>query len=176
VAFRVIHGHTSWTEVHDIAQGCRADPRPVTAFYVGDYDPSGMHMSEVDLPNRLAEMGVEVTIRRLAIHAEDAKRRQLPSFSAHTKKFSARTKEENTPQKQKGDPRYAWFLREYGEPCWELDALSPAVLRNVVEAAIFGCIDQDAWQRCAVTERAEQRSLRHVLGNWRSAISGLATK
>jgi hypothetical protein len=106
VAFRVMHGHTSWTEVHNVAEECRADHRPLTAFYVGDYDPSGIHMSAVDLPKRFAELGVDVTVKRLAIHGEYAHRQQLPSFSTHTK----------------------------------------------------------------------QRSLRHVLGNWRTAISGQATE
>jgi hypothetical protein len=156
-----MHGHTSWTEVHNVAEECHTDPRPLIAFYVGDYDPSGMHMSEADLPSRLAELGVEVTVKRLAVHRDDAQRRQLPSFSAHTKK---------------SDTRYPWFLREYGETCWELDALSPVALRGVVEAAIWDKIEWNAWQRCAVTEQAEQRSLRQVLGNWRAAISGQATK
>jgi hypothetical protein len=161
VAFRVMHGHTSWTEVHNVAEECRADHRPLTAFYVGDYDPSGIHMSAVDLPKRFAELGVDVTVKRLAIHGEYAHRQQLPSFSTHTKK---------------SDTRYKWFLQEYGETCWELDAMSPVDLRGEVEAAIKEVIDWDAWRRCEVAEQAEQRSLRHVLGNWRTAISGQATE
>jgi len=161
VTFRVMHGHTSWTCVHEVAEECRADPRPLTAFYVGDYDPSGMHMSAVDLPQRFAELGVDITVKRLAIHGEDAQRQQLPSFSAHTKQR---------------DTRYVWFLQEYGETCWELDAMSPVDLRGKIEAAIEEVIEWAAWRRCDVAEQAERRSLHHVLGNWRAAIAGQATK
>src|SRR5262245_33017248 len=91
---------------------------PFTAFYVGDYDPSGMHMSAVDLlPQRFAELGVAITVKRLAIQGEDAHRQQLPAFSAHTKQR---------------DTRHMWFLQEYGETCWELDAMSPVDLRGKV--------------------------------------------
>ena len=31
-----------------------------------------------------------------------------------------------------GDSRYRWFVDRYGERCWELDALSPVVLRQQV--------------------------------------------
>jgi hypothetical protein len=53
VGFRVMHGFSSATSVHDVAED--DDGRDLTALYVGDYDPSGLFMSEQDLPSRLAE-------------------------------------------------------------------------------------------------------------------------
>ena len=47
VGFRVMHGFSSGTVVHDIAED--DDGRPLIALYVGDFDPSGMFMSEEDL-------------------------------------------------------------------------------------------------------------------------------
>ena len=55
VGFRVMHGFSSATSVYDVAQD--DDGRPLIVLYVGDYDPSGMFMSEADLPDRLAEYG-----------------------------------------------------------------------------------------------------------------------
>jgi hypothetical protein len=57
-------------------------------------------------------------------------------------------------------------VKQYGQRCWELDALSPVVLRNRLEAAIRAEIDWDAWRRCELAERAETESLREVLGAW----------
>ena len=57
VGFRVMHGFSSATAVHDVAQG--GDGRLLVVLYVGDCDPSGMHMSERDLPERLEEYGGE---------------------------------------------------------------------------------------------------------------------
>lgn len=69
VGFRVNHGFSSATVVHDIAEG-RAD-RDLIALYVGDYDPSGMYMSERDLPDRLEKYGgYHVEVNRIALVRE----------------------------------------------------------------------------------------------------------
>ena len=40
------------------------DPKPTTILYVGDWDPSGLYMSEVDLPeNRIAFEKMEQRLR-----------------------------------------------------------------------------------------------------------------
>jgi hypothetical protein len=54
VGFRVLHDFSGATPVYDAAQG--DDGRPLKVLYVGDYDPSGMCMSERDLPERLPEV------------------------------------------------------------------------------------------------------------------------
>ena len=48
VGFRVMHGFSSATTVHDVAED--DDGRELIVLYVGDFDPSGMFMSEEDLP------------------------------------------------------------------------------------------------------------------------------
>jgi hypothetical protein len=161
VTFRVMHGYASATTVYEVAQESQADARPLIVFYVGDWDPSGLHMSAVDLPSRLEAYGAEITLFRLAIDGDEAARVQLPSFSAETKRT---------------DARYQWFSQRHGSTCWELDAMSPVDLRARVEEALQANIDWDAWQRCDVAEQAERRSLHQVLGNWRAAIAGQATK
>jgi hypothetical protein len=108
-------------------------------------------MSEHDLPDRLAEYGGDhVLVTRIALLREYLD--DLPSFSASDKKK---------------DPRYSWFVNNYGSRCWELDAMDPNDLRDLVGAAIQGTIEQQAWDRCAVVEKAERESLRTVLDSWR---------
>jgi hypothetical protein len=155
VGFRVMHGYTSATVVHDVAFQSRQEHRPLIALYAGDFDPSGLHMSEVDLPGRLAEYGaVGVTMRRLALTNEDVADPALPSFSVETKR---------------SDTCYRWFVPRYGRLCWELDALNPNILRARVEAAIHEYIDWPIWERCALAEQAEQRSLADVMSAWQGA-------
>jgi hypothetical protein len=156
VTFRVMHGYSSATVLNQVADETRDSENPLLVLYVGDWDPSGMHMSEVDLPKRLAEYGGSVEIQRVALNEEDIVNRGLPSFDAITK-----TK----------DPRYKWFVRKYGHRCWELDALSPVVLRERVGSCIRGNIDIEYWARCEVTERAERESLVEVMGAWKSLLS-----
>jgi hypothetical protein len=155
VGFRPFHGFDSATEIHDISLG--NDDRKLIAIYVGDYDPSGMCMSEVDLPKRLPDYGAtHVELRRLTLRIEHCKRPDggseiLPSFPA-TDKIK--------------DRRYAWFVRTYGDRCWELDALDPRDLRDMVEQAIKAEIDWEAWNRWTAVQQAETESLRTVLDAW----------
>jgi hypothetical protein len=142
VGFRVLHGFSSATSVYDVAQDC--DGRDLIALYVGDYDPSGMFMSEEDLPTRLEKYdGDHVTLRRIALTAGQT--HGLLSFPA--------------PDKKK-DPRYEWFVQHYGKKCWELDAMDPNDLRDTVEAEIMDEIEDEAWQRCAKVFKAEKESMR----------------
>jgi hypothetical protein len=163
VTFRVMHGHGSATALHDAAEESQEDTdSPRIILYCGDYDPSGMHMSAVDAPERLARYGGNAVVLRVALAGDDVdpRRSLLPSFPASDKKK---------------DTRYKWFVKNYGETCWELDALSPVVLRDRMTAAIEEYIDWDAWLRCEAVEAAEQRSLRQILGTWRTVISGQAS-
>ena len=59
VTFFPVHGFNSATKVHDLAeqigQGAADEDhrQHFILLYVGDHDPSGMYMSEIDLPERL---------------------------------------------------------------------------------------------------------------------------
>jgi hypothetical protein len=158
VTFRALHGFNSATQVWDIAQD--NDGRDLIALYVGDIDPSGMCMSEVDLPKRLEEYdGDHVEVRRIALTMEQVP--GLPSFPASDKGPNG---------KSKGDTRYKWFVANYGDTCWELDAMDPRDLRECVEAAIKELIEQEAWNRCMVQNNAEKDALRFVMERWRNPM------
>jgi hypothetical protein len=108
-------------------------------------------MSEHDLPDRLAKYGGDhVVLHRIALRS--AHTIDLPSFPASDKKK---------------DPRYKWFIRNFGKRCWELDALDPNELRALVKKAIREEIEPRAWKRCEVVEKAERQSLRTVLDSWK---------
>ena len=66
------------------------------------------------------------------------------------------------------EPRYRWFRANYGDRCWELDAMDPNDLRDCVEQAIIELIEPVAWQRCETINKAEQESLRTILEKWRA--------
>jgi hypothetical protein len=160
VTFRVMHGFGSATAVHDVAMETQANPQPLIVLYVGDYDPSGMHMSEVDLKQRLARYGQRgMKWQRIALT-----RPQIDTHLTEAMGFDADTKAE--------DSRYRWFIERYGRRCWELDALSPVDLRSDVQAAIKRRIVPELWDRYHVIEQAECESLQEVLGNWKQSISG----
>ncbi len=152
VGFRVMHGFSGATTVNDIAT---TGDRPLIALYVGDWDPSGLCMSERDLPARLERYGGDhVLLVRVALVETDVVAGDLPSFPAETKRR---------------DPRYRWFTENYGTKCWELDAMHPNTLRERVREEIDGLIEPEAWARCARNQEAEQASLQTVLDQWPGA-------
>jgi hypothetical protein len=129
VGFRVMHGFSSATVVHDVAEDYHDDGRLLIALYCGDHDPSGMYMSEVDLPGRLERYGGDhVVVNRIALTTQQT-RGLIPC-----------------PAK-KSDPRYKWYVANYGKRAWEIDAMDPNVLRSLVEAAIVAEIDPEEWER-----------------------------
>jgi hypothetical protein len=150
VTFRVMHGYASATAINEAARETSGTEKLLTILYVGDWDPSGLHMSEMDLTRRLLRYGANVHLIRLALTEADT-RGDLPSFMADTKRR---------------DPRFRWYVDRYGSRCWELDALSPVVLRERVEQAIVERLDYDAWERAEVVERAESESLATILNAW----------
>ena len=69
VGFRVMHGFGSATSIHDVAQSGYG--RDLTVLYVGDWDPSGLYMSEKDLPERLGRYGgVHVLVDRAILFVQ----------------------------------------------------------------------------------------------------------
>lgn len=148
VGFRVLHGFSGATTINDVAHD--NDGRELVVLYVGDFDPSGMFMSEEDLPARLEKYdGYHVTLMRIALTVEQLE--GLPSFPAADKRK---------------DPRFKWFVANHGHDCWELDAMDPNDLRDCVEQEIKLQIEPVAWERCEVVNRAEQESLRSILAEW----------
>lgn len=153
ITFRVLHGYSSATTVKTCADESLDTDKPVIALYCGDFDPSGLHMSEVDLPDRLERYGGEIDLRRVALRPSDLD--TLPSFPASDK---AR------------DPRYRWFVEGYGHRCWELDAMDPRDLRTRVAREITSLIDQVAWDHVQQIEAAEVESMRGLLDAWKSKL------
>jgi hypothetical protein len=149
VGFRVMHGYASATAVNDVAED--DDGRVKVVLYVGDFDPSGMFMSEADLPKRLDQYGGgHVRLTRIALTPNQTL--GLPSFSASDKRK---------------DPRYSWFVERYGKRCWEIDAMDPRDLRECTEEWIQNFIEPTAWARCETVYAAELDSMQTILSNWK---------
>ena len=152
VDFQVMHGYGSATSIYDTAQESLDSEKYLEILYIGDFDPSGMHMSEVDLPERIKRYGGAVEITRIALTRADCY--DLPSFDVETKSR---------------DPRHVWFKRNYGAQCWELDAMNPNDLRERIREEIEGRLDIDAWNHCQAVEDAERESLNSYIKAWPGA-------
>jgi len=153
VTFRVMHGYTSATVINDIAESTSEDA-PLIALYVGDWDPSGKHMSDADLPRRLMQYGANVELVRIALLKHDLS--ALPNFALETKRQ---------------DPRYRWFKDTVGTQCCELDALPPPQLRKRVEKQIRASLNLGLWAHARKVEKAQVDSLQLFHRSWQASIS-----
>lgn len=154
LTFRVLHGFGDKGTMHATAERSIQSLKPCVVLYVGDWDPSGLYMSEADAPGRIAKYGGRVHFERIALTAPDLP--DLPSFDAATKGK---------------DPRYRWFVERYGHQCWELDAMSPVDLRARVERQVVELIDIPAWNHLVHVEDAERESMERFHASWRASIS-----
>ncbi|MEX3896360.1 hypothetical protein [Paraburkholderia sp. BR10954] len=165
-SFRVLHGFSSATTANDIAAAITGRNKRTVLLYLGDWGPSGLYMSVVDLPERLDRYGGNnglvaqtygygYTLERIALTEADVQSGDLPSFPADTKK---------------SDARYKWFAAWYGARCWELDAMDSNALRERVREAIEKHLDRDAWEHSKHIERAEVESIDNFMIEWKRTL------
>lgn len=108
-------------------------------FYLGDHDPSGIDMTR-DIAERL-ELFTYGTIdstkvHRLALNWSQVEEWQPPENPA-----------------KETDSRYATYVHEFGHSSWELDAVEPRALADLVRNGIQELIDPLRWQEVADRER-----------------------
>jgi hypothetical protein len=151
VTFRVMKGFGSFTSVRQAAEDSFdvPDGKNAVVLYMGDYDPSGMYMSEVDLPKRLERYGSVWQFERIAVLESDTF--DLPAFDAATKS---------------DDMRYRWFVENYGHQCWELDAINPTDLRTSVREQIETRLNLPAWENAKRIEAVEVASMKQFHKAW----------
>ena len=120
-------------------------------LHLGDHDPNGLDMTR-DNRDRLAmfaRRGVEV--RRLALNMDQIERfRPPPNFA------------------KEADSRYAAYAERFGAECWELDALDPVVIAELIRTEVEGMIDPDLWSADKDEEAANRALLEATSGNWAS--------
>lgn len=158
VTFRVMKGFGSYTSVRQAAEDSHdtVEGKDCHVLYLGDWDPSGLYMSEIDLPSRLERYGSDWQFRRIALTLDDLD--GLPSFPTASKTT---------------DRRCDWYAKNTGadpRKCWELDAMNPNDLRDRVRDAIEEFIDHDAWDHALKIERAEKESMQDFHERWKRQL------
>lgn len=107
----------------------------VTILHLGDHDPSGIDMTR-DLDerihlfteNRERMAMVRVVVKRIALTMDQVEEVQPPPNPAKVT-----------------DSRFVGYQERYGDESWELDALEPSYINNLVTREIKALIDDDAW-------------------------------
>ena len=139
VGFMANRGYSSATAMYDAAlrfQTAALAGRQPVVLYLGDHDPSGLDMTR-DIRDRLRLM-TDVEVVRLALNYDQVEDYDPPP----------------NPTKLQ-DTRSPGYVEQYGEECWELDALEPAVLDSIIRAAIEEVMDHDLYDEALAREEAD---------------------
>lgn len=150
-------GYTSqselWSAAMRLLDYTRRGMTPIV-FHLGDHDPSGIDMTR-DIEDRLnlflnyhgARRQVEV--RRLALNMDQVDQYSPPPNPAKTT-----------------DARFRSYAEIYGDESWELDALEPQVIADMIAQNIQSVRDDALWTERVTSQERGRESLLTVSERW----------
>lgn len=159
IQFFSCRGYSSMTSLWEAGQRLKTYAQrgqtPVI-IHLGDHDPSGIDMSR-DIEDRVStfmdEEHLTLRFQRLGLNRAQVRQYNPPPNPAKVT-----------------DSRYAAYRREHGEQCWELDALEPAVIDDLIRDAVAEYRDDEAFAAAEEQERQYRRDLTTVANGWAKAL------
>ena len=124
--------------------------KSVVILYFSDHDPEGLHMPE-QVGEALQQFGVtNVEIRRLGLTREQIDRYNPPPSAA--KRTSSRVE--------------SYYAATGTDQAWELDALKPAIIQQLIVDETQKILDQDLWIEAIEKEEKNQALMMKVAERW----------
>lgn len=151
VAFFSCRGYVSQSEMWVAAQRLidkENDGQQTIILHFGDHDPSGIDMTR-DIRDRLEMFESNVDVIRVALNMDQVRQYNPPPNPAKLT-----------------DSRCQDYIARYGNSSWELDALTPQVLHDLVEAHIDNYLDHDKYQARVDQIKRERGLLGKVSNKW----------
>src|SRR5688572_2826178 len=110
------------------------DEQDTLVIHLGDHDPSGMDMTRDNCDRLSLFAGDYVEVRRIALNMPQVQQYNPPPNPAKLT-----------------DSRAQQYIAEWGDESWELDALSPQVIAQLIQDEVDREVDSDVWE-----ERVQQ--------------------
>jgi hypothetical protein len=157
VPFFSCRGYTSQSEMWAAAQRFirRDDREQRIIIHLGDHDPSGIDMTR-DIQERLEMFGADVIVKRVALTME-----QIDFYTP-------------PPNPAKLTDSRCWgYIQKFGNESWELDALEPNVITDLITEQVTMYRDDTLYQQVCDQERREKRELQLLCDNYSEAVSFL---
>jgi hypothetical protein len=138
----VNRGYSSASAMKESAERFRRENyREGVLLYLGDLDPSGEDMVR-DIRERMDMFGVYIEVEKIALTYAQVQQHKPPPNPAKLT-----------------DPRAEEFVEKYGTSSWEVDALPPAVLEQIISEAIEDVLDLDQMQEIKDREEEDKEKL-----------------
>lgn len=131
VPYFACRGYSSQSEQWSAAmrfKGYRRNGQTPIVLHLGDHDPSGIDMTRDNRDRLQLLSGGPVEVVRLALNSDQIQQYNPPPNPA-----------------KMTDSRSSGYVAEFGLSSWELDALSPSVISELVKGSIDGLINAAAW-------------------------------
>lgn len=149
VPFFACKGYVSDTAAWNAAkrhQGYISSGQLPVVLHLGDHDPSGMDMSR-DIEDRLKTYGAggHARVKRIALNMNQIEEHNPPPNPAKV-----------------SDSRYEEYAQEHGTSSWELDALDPPTIHEIVEGAIKGLLDENLFEKRKQKKERHEKKLRRL--------------
>lgn len=144
-------GYTSESAMWSAAMRLRdkeEDGKGTVVLHLGDHDPSGIDMTR-DIQDRLNDFGADTEVIRLALNMDQVSQYQPPPNPA-----------------KMTDSRAEGYVAAYGYESWELDALDPELLNQVILDAVDPYLDMAVWEESTARLDAEREALAKIERNW----------
>lgn len=150
-------GYTSQSEMWSAAQRfIRQDDREKRIIiHLGDHDPSGIDMTR-GIQERLEMFGADVYVKRVALTMNQIQTYNPPPNPAKIT-----------------DSRASKYIDQYGNESWELDALEPKVITNLIKTQVKMYRNDDIYQAVCDREEKEKDELRMLERNYDRAVAFL---
>jgi hypothetical protein len=145
-------GYTSQSAQYEAGKrfaAYRANGQTPVVFHLGDHDPSGIDMTR-DNQERLSMFaGHDVKLIRLALNRDQIDEYNPPPNPA-----------------KETDSRHAGYQAEHGDESFELDALNPSVIDQLIRTNVERLIDRKKWDRAQRDENYNMRKLTRLSDGW----------
>lgn len=124
-------------------------------IHLGDHDPSGIDMTR-DIQERLWMFGADVQVKRVALTMEQVQTYNPPPNPAKLT-----------------DSRCGKYMDEFGDESWELDALEPQMMTNLIRDEVTALRDDDIYWSVCDREESEKKELRMISDRYDETVSHL---
>jgi hypothetical protein len=119
-------------------------------LHLADHDPNGIDMTRDNIERLALYARQEVEVRRIALNMGQVREfNPPPSFV------------------KDGDTRTSGYRERFGtDECWELDALSPTLIADLIRTEVEQLIDWRRWRSAKAREERGRRLLDAAAANW----------
>lgn len=142
--------------------------RKVTILHLGDHDPSGIDMTR-DITDRLSHFIQGNMQVYEGLSPANAYATTMDNFAVDRIALTMDQIDQYGPPPNPAkitDSRSREYIYEYGHESWELDALTPAVLEDLVADGIRGHLDIDLFNKQIERENEESEALESIGDRW----------